>query len=88
MSALGISAIERDIGTMLQSLLERHTPCSIRVFVTMNEGGKSFGKSWGNGDFYSMLGYVSEWMDIQKEAARIETRQRNSQPAEPEGGVA
>lgn len=79
--------LEKAIEAFLRQFQEHHTPCAIRVFVTMNEGGNSFGKSWGGGDFYSMLGYVAEWMDTQREANRIETRKRNSEPSEPDAGA-
>ncbi len=82
-----IEAAEKDIKAFLEKFLEFHTPCSIRVFVTMREGTNAFGKSWGDGDFYSMLGYVQEWLDCQREASRIETRKNNSEPADLNGGL-
>jgi len=86
MTPSSLVRIEKDIEAFLLRLAEAHTPVAVRVFVTMNEGGQSYGKSFGSGDFYSMIGYVSEWLDIQRERSRIETRNQEAKPAD--GGVA
>lgn len=71
--------IGKEVQKFLGQFLEHHTVCSIRVFVTLSEGGQSKGTSFGNGDFYSMMGYVGEWLETQREESRIQARRHHEE---------
>lgn len=68
---------ENEIKAFLDRFMEHMTPCAIRVFVTMKEADNCMGHSIGRGDFYSIAGYVGEWLEIQHERTRVATRRED-----------
>lgn len=56
--------IEREIDAFNARMCE-HVE-SIRVFVTMPQGGNTAGLSRGAGNYYAQIGHVQEWIDGRK----------------------
>ncbi len=67
------AVIEEKVKKFVRALQEMHI-VNVRVFVTGNSGGVSRGYNFGDGDIYSMLGYVREWLIQHDESARLEER--------------
>jgi hypothetical protein len=63
--------------------LQEHHLVNVRIFVTGNRAGQCRGESYGNGDIYSILGYVREWLIQQDERAKgvIRQEEREADPA-------
>ncbi len=58
--------IETQIKKAIADFQERNVGTSLRIFVTYSEKGQSFAFSYGGGDYYSQMGYVTDWLEQQK----------------------
>lgn len=66
-----MSARKKDIETQVKKMVadfqERNIDTSsVRVFVTYNGEGNTYSFSYGGGDYYAQIGYVSDWLEIQR----------------------
>ncbi len=64
------------------SQLQEHHLVNVRVFVTRKEGTNCKAINRGNGDFYSILGAVKEWIVEQDERTKLSVRNENAEPKE------
>ncbi len=71
---------EREI---IDERLEHHN-LNIRVFITQTQCGTSETMNFGKGDWYSIYGYLHEYLSVANEQGRIEAR-RESEPISLEG---
>lgn len=69
-------AFDAEMKTFLTRMQEHDPSTSLRIFVVRDEGGYSKGESYGTGNFHAMIGYVQEWLDIQRERNLMEVRRR------------
>ena len=81
MSETELAAAETAAQRMISEFLEMHNVCGVRIFFTMKVGPSIAARHYGNGDFYSIKGWIHDWLTIQDERARIET-QRQEKPEE------
>ncbi len=65
--------IEAKVNRFIDELLEHHS-LNIRVFITQTNCGQSATANYGKGDWYSIFGYLHEYLSIAKEQAAIEAR--------------
>ncbi len=65
--------IEAKVNRFIDELLEHHA-LNIRVFITKTSCGTSETLNLGKGDWYSIYGYLHEWLSIANEQGRIEAR--------------
>lgn len=68
-------AITEKCGKFIQQLFEHHNISGIRIFVTAKDGPYIWGNDIGNGDFYSIEGFIQKWMARQDERVRINERE-------------
>ncbi|MDQ2999903.1 MAG: hypothetical protein M3Y08_01380 [Fibrobacterota bacterium] len=80
MSNPEIEKIEVDVKRMISQFMEVNMVAGIQVFVTTKIGSKCFAYCHGDGDWYSRFGYVVEWVEQQKERARQNVRDEDSEP--------
>lgn len=64
-----LDKITADVKRMVDNFQEQNLVIGIQVFVTVKIGDNCCGYAHGGGDFYSRLGYITEWMERQKAAA-------------------
>jgi len=69
-----IDEIQNNVKAMVTKFQEMNMVAGIQVFVTIKIGDKCFAYCHGGGDWYSRFGYVVEWVEQQKERARINIR--------------
>lgn len=85
--------IEAKVNRFIDELLEHHN-LNIRVFITQTQAGVSSTMNFGKGDWYSIYGYLHEYLSIAKEQAAIEARKEanpvsdDSEPEAFQGGEA
>ena len=73
--------IEARVSRFIDELLEHHH-LNIRVFITQTQAGRSTTLNLGKGDWYSIYGYLHEYLAIAKEQAAIEARQEAQEVTE------
>lgn len=73
-----LDGIQDAVKRMVGNFQEQHLVIGVQVFVTVKIGDNCCGYAHGGGDFYSRLGYITEWMERQKAAAWWQEK-----PAEP-----
>jgi hypothetical protein len=68
-------ALMKDMERAVEMLNEKHTEItSIRIFVTSKNGNKSISRDTGSGDFYSCMGAVNEWSELQRQRIKAVAR--------------
>lgn len=65
--------IEAKVNRFIDELLEHHS-LNIRVFITQTQAGTSATFNLGKGDWYSIYGYLHEYLSVANEQGRIEAR--------------
>lgn len=74
MSQQAVEAAEESIRKFVTQFMEHHDACAIRVFLTMKGGGTLSVRDIGDGDIYSIEGFIRQWLIQSEERIRIMTR--------------
>ena len=64
-----LDGIQDAVKRMVGNFQEQHLVIGVQVFVTVKIGDNCCGYAHGGGDFYSRLGYITEWIERQKAAS-------------------